>query len=551
MTSNEPPDTPDPHRATQGPADPGQPAPAATVSPPAPGGTSWIQAEIGPGRGGGTGNPGGTLRLGLPSLPRRSVGLKFILVCFLALLMVIPIMFVQGVAAERAMRAGDVTRELGSQTGGQQRLGGPVLLVPYVRPVEGTTESGARRVDIQRGYWAIFPAEGEARVNLTVSTRARSIYKVPTYLADTRFTARFDVPDALQGLPGDVTLDWTQARLVVWAGDLRGIKDALVVRLADGSTRAFEPTSDPQLLGMAAAVPNDPSSGDPYAAAATGAVAPVLANMAGAIGPDTQTEVSVDLKVTGAERISIAAFAQDTRATIGGNWPSPKFEGAFLASDRRVGQTRLSEVAAPETVEADAGTFEASWRAPFLARALPKAGPIGSDLSLGLVSSRDFAVTLVTRSEVYAGVMRALRYALLFVGSVFLAFFLFEAMGGGRAHPAQYLLVGLAQCVFYLLLLAFAEQVGFDRAFLLAAAPTVLLAAIYAGSVFSSRIKGLQALVAFAAVYGLMYVLMTLEDQALLAGAVTAFAAISAVMWLTRKVNWYADRTPDPQTGSA
>lgn len=205
-------------------------------------------------------------------------------------------------------------------------------------------------------------------------------------------------------------------------------------------------------------------------------------------------------------------------------------------------------MAPPQTVEADAGTFEASWRAPFLARALPKAGPIGSDLSLGLVSSRDFAVTLVERPEVYAGVMRALRYALLFMGSVFLAFFLFEAMGGGRAHPAQYLLVGLAQCVFYLVLLAFAEQVGFDRAFLLAAVPTVLLAATYAGSVFSSLIRGLQALVAFGAVYGLMDVLMTLEDQALLAGAVTAFAAISAVMWLTRKVNWCTDRTAGAQS---
>lgn len=530
MTSSEPPDPNSSAAADRGAVDSSR-------------GTGWIQADLGQGRG------GGTLRFGLPGLPRRSVGLKFILVCFLALLMVIPIMFVQGVASERAVRAGDVARELGSQTGGQQRLGGPVLLVPYARNVEGTTETGAPRIEVQRGHWAIFPAQGEARTNLTVSTRARSIYKVPTYLADTRFTARFDVPDALRGLPAGVTLDWTQARLVVWAGDLRGVKDALVVRLADGSTRGFEPTSDPQLLGMAAAVPAEQAgSYGTHDGGATGVVSPVLADVSGVIGPDTRTEVSVDLKVTGAERISIAAFAQDTRATITGNWPSPKFEGAFLASDRRIGQTRLSEVAPPQTVEADAGTFEASWRAPFLARALPKAGPIGSDLSLGLVSSRDFAVTLVERSEVYAGVMRALRYALLFVGSVFLAFFLFEAMGGGRAHPAQYLLVGLAQCVFYLLLLAFAEQVGFDRAFLLAAVPTVVLAASYAGSVFSSRAKGLQALLAFSAVYALMYVLMTLEDQALLAGAVTAFAAISAVMWLTRKVNWYTDRTQPVQT---
>lgn len=127
MTSSEPPD----------PASPGPQPPSSN--------TGWIQAEVGKGRG------GGTLRLGLPGLPRRSVGLKFILVCFLALLMVIPIMFVQGVAGERALRAADVSRELGSQTGGQQRLGGPVLLVPSARNVEGTIQTGAPRIEVQRG----------------------------------------------------------------------------------------------------------------------------------------------------------------------------------------------------------------------------------------------------------------------------------------------------------------------------------------------------------------------------------------------------------------
>jgi inner membrane protein len=502
------------------------------------------------------GSTGPTLRLGLPRLPARSLGLKFILVCLLALLMTIPTLFVSGIVGERAARAAQVSQELGAQTGGLQQVSGPVLLVPFSREVitEVPGDNGPRRArTIERGQWAIFAATGKADATLAVTTRARSIYKVPVFLADTTFEATFDVPAALQGMPANVTLDWSGARLMAWAGDLRGVRDVLQVTLEDGAVRSFEPGGE----GLVQTVQH--ATGEAVAAAsvdrpAETGMAPslpgqsVLADVSGVMGPETKTTVRMAMKLSGAERFSIAAFAQDTTATIRGNWDDPGFEGAFLASERRIGNRLLSETGPPRSVDGEPGTFEATWRAPFLARGLPRGGEVGGTVSFGQVADRDFAVTLVQRSEVYAGVQRAVRYALLFVSTVFLAYFLFEAMGGSRAHPAQYLLVGLAQSVFYLLLLAFAEQIGFDLAFLLAAAPTVILSAAYAGSVFRSRKQGIQAFFAFAAVYGLMYVLMTLEDQALLAGALTAFGAIAAVMWLTRKVNWYGDRTSQENT---
>jgi inner membrane protein len=503
--------------------------------------------------------PRATTFISLPGLPGRSLGLKFLLVCVLALAMVIPTFFVQGIAFERSQRAGEVASELGGQTGGRQSVSGPVLLVPYTRPTPpgealqapAGPEAGAAagttvaqpRAAITRGWWVFFPDRGEARATLAVSTRQRSIYKVPTFLADTAITTSFDMPAALASVPEGVTFDWASARLLGWVGDLRGVKEAMTITLDGGAVRTFEPSTG-QAIGSVQ-VPAGAASAD--GVAPTRPVAPVLAPVGGLIGPDTKASMRMSVKLTGAERFALVAFAQDTAASIGGNWASPKFEGAFLASDRRVGQELSSEAGEVTRVDAEAGTFEASWRAPFLARGLPRSGALGPDITLEQLGAKDFAVTLVQRSEVYSGVQRALRYALLFVGTVFLAFFLFEAMGGpagaARAHPAQYLLVGLAQSVFYLLLLAFAEQTGFDLAFLLAAVPTVLLASGYAASVFGSRTRGLQALAAFSAVYGLMYVLMTLEDQALLAGALTAFAAIAAVMRFTRKVNWYGDRT--------
>ena len=125
---------------------------------------------------------------------------------------------------------------------------------------------------------------------------------------------------------------------------------------------------------------------------------------------------------------------------------------------------------------------------------------------------------------------------------VFLAWFLFEITSKARAHPAQYVLVGLAQSMFYILLLAFAEQIGFDLAFMIAASMTVLLISAYAMSVFRSKTYGLRALGILTGIYGLIYVLMRAEDHALLAGALASFAAIALTMFMTRNIDWYGGR---------
>ncbi|MGQ0532132.1 MAG: inner membrane CreD family protein [Caulobacteraceae bacterium] len=179
-----------------------------------------------------------------------------------------------------------------------------------------------------------------------------------------------------------------------------------------------------------------------------------------------------------------------------------------------------------------------SWRVPFVARGIEKAADLGS-FNLGLASGRDMAVSFVSSDNIYQGVARAVRYGIMFIGIVFLATLIFEAVSGRKAHPAQYILVGLAQCVFYLLLLSMTEIIGFTPAFLMAAAATVALLGYYAGASFQSGAVGARAFVGLAALYGAMYVLMTLEDFALFAGSVVAFAVIAATMIATRRIDWY------------
>ena len=115
---------------------------------------------------------------------------------------------------------------------------------------------------------------------------------------------------------------------------------------------------------------------------------------------------------------------------------------------------------------------------------------------------------------------------------------------GKRVHPAQYVLIGIAQVIFYLLLLSLSERIGFDYAFLLASVATVTLLALNARWIFASRAQGVRAFVTFGCLYGLIYLLLRLEDNALLVGAIASFLAVAAAMYFTRKIDWYSSLPP-------
>jgi inner membrane protein involved in colicin E2 resistance len=146
-------------------------------------------------------------------------------------------------------------------------------------------------------------------------------------------------------------------------------------------------------------------------------------------------------------------------------------------------------------------------------------------------------------ADSYRSTRRCLHYITLFLGLVFLTYFLFEVLTGKSVHPAQYALVGIAQTIFFLLLLSLAEHLGFDLSFLIAGASTVALFAINTEWVFCSRKLALRSLAVFTSLYAYIYVLLRVEAYALLVGAISSFAAVAAAMYITRNVDWYGNGT--------
>jgi inner membrane protein len=424
----------------------------------------------------------------------RSIGLKLVLVGGLALLMSIPALFVSDVVEERAKRASDVKDEISGRTGGKQTFLGPSLTIPYTLPLISKEHSS--------GVYVVFPGKGDATVKVRTEERRRSLFRVPVYQAEVNFDATFDLTGVPSALPIGAELDWSHAGIVVGASDVRGaLADGTLT--VEGKTMTFVPAEN---------------VGEDNARLPLAYFGVRAADWA---KPNATFNVTANLRFSGAQRIAFLAFGKSTHIVVDGDWPSPGFDGGFLPVKRTISTQ----------------DFSGEWSVPFIARGAPAEG---TNTAVSGLDRTGMGISLIEVADPYQSVNRSVKYALLFVGLLFLSYFVFEATSGKRVHPAQYILVGVAHMIFYLLLLSLAERVGFDWGFLVAGGATVLLLSANAKWIFTSLAQGLRALLMFSLLYFFIYMLLRLEDNALLVGAVASFLAVAAVMYFTRNLDWYS-----------
>jgi inner membrane protein len=428
----------------------------------------------------------------------RSMGLKLLVVCGLAVLMAIPSIFVDNIVEERTKRAKDVIQEVSGRVGGQQTFLGPILSIPYTIP---PVYKGASP---ELGVYVVFPSHGDATAKVRAEERHRSLFKVPVFEADLKFDSAFDLAGVPSAAEAGAVLDWSRAGIIVGVSDARGALADGTLTL-NGKTETLTPS---EIIGNAGTDQRLPLT---YFGVSAAGVAQQNATF----------HVTTDLRFSGAQRIAVLAYGKTTHLTAQGDWPSPSFDGGFLPVTRSV---------SPQG-------FSAEWLVPFMARGIPAEG---TSHAVSTIDSTALGISFIEVADPYQSVNRSLKYVLLFVGLLFLTYFIFEVTTGKRVHPAQYVLVGVAQLIFYLLLLSLAERVGFDWGFFAAGGATVLLLSANASWIFKSRTQGFRALIVFGLLYFFIYLLLRLEDNALLVGAVASFLAVAAVMYFTRNIDWYS-----------
>jgi inner membrane protein len=350
---------------------------------------------------------------------------------------------------------------------------------------------------------------------VTSKVLRRSIYDVVVYTARVTLSGRFLPPDMAEAAGDVLAVRWGDATLALGLSDVAGLKEAASLAVNGQRQLRFQPS-----LG----IPTAPQTGIHVRLAGAGDQV-----LAGTDAPPKPFAFQLELVFGGTGSLDFAPVARETRLAMTSDWPHPSFSGAFLPVDRSI----------------NPAGFAASWRVPHLARSVPQAWSLAT-AGIDRFRPYQFGVQLYKPVDFYSLVTRAAKYAVLFLAFAFMAVFLLELLSGARVHPVQYLFVGLAMVFFYVLLLSLAEQIGFPLAYLFAAGVNAAMLSLYVGMALASRRRGAIMFAVLLLLYALLYLNLTLEDYALLVGAVLGFAALTTVMFATLRVDWSGQASPSP-----
>lgn len=446
----------------------------------------------------------------------NSPGFKFLLICGLILILTIPLLLVWGLISEREQRADGVRQTVAQEWGDSQYIDGPLLIVPYT--VKRVTGEGDKRVEEVVERRAVFlPKSLKVNGKATTKVLHRSIYDVAVYTGQLDFSGSFAAPDIAEVVADAQSVRWRDAVLAVAISDVSGLKEAASLTIDGAQALAFEPSIGvPAMRGGGIHVRLAPAAS---LFATQGADAAPI----GIKGFDFKFALALN----GSSELTFAPVAQETTVDLTSDWSDPSFTGAFLPNDRAVEPT----------------SFSAKWQIPHLARSVPQSWSL-AEQDLERMSPYAFGVRFIVPVDFYQIVSRAAKYAMMFLATAFMAVFVLETHSARQVHPVQYLFVGLSMIFFYVLLLSFAEQIGFLGAYLIAAFATGGLLSLYAARVQGSLNKGLIMAGVFFVLYGLLYLILQLEDYALLAGAVAGFVMLAVVMFATLNVDWSGQKRP-------
>lgn len=432
----------------------------------------------------------------LQGLQKTPLG-RIVLTGVLVLLLQIPILKISGVIEQRSQSRDDAIADIAGKWGHRQALVGPYLVVPYKYHWIETDPQGKKipRESIREAQFLpeTLSIDGETRSE----TRHRGIFEVPVYRADLRLKGRFTRPSFEEWSTQSKDILWDRARLVMRISDPRAISSQLAV-LWNGDTLAFLP-------------------GTGCEEQVSGVHAPLKGHLR-----QKEFEFSLAVALNGSDGLSLAPFAEHTDVRLQSNWPHPSFQGNWLPREHSV----------------DAAGFTASWSISHLGRNYPQKMQ-GMEGYKQQIQMSEFGVDFISPVDTYRVTDRLVKYALLFLGLTFITLWLFELMSQLRVHPVQYLLVGSAMCLFYLLQLSLAEHLGLLRSYLIASSAVTGLVSAYCLSVLKSPGRAGIIGSVLALLYGYLYVLLQVQDYALLIGSVGLFVTLAIVMYVTRRIDWY------------
>lgn len=419
----------------------------------------------------------------------ESVILKAFGIGIIILLLLIPQNMISSLINERSYRQKEAISEVSQKWGNAQTLIGPVLYIPYKKHYE---EDHEKKYKTSVAFF--LPEELLINGEVVPEEKKRGIFKIPIYTYNGTIQGHFIPPAMPEWEDENIEVLYQQAKVLFGLTDLAGINNEMNIQWNEKSIPMSPglPKNNVLKKGIHAPVP--------------------ISN--------TKMPFELNISLNGTQQLSFAPVGKNTEAKLNSTWPTPSFNGSYLTDNNNVSNEG----------------FEAYWKVLSLNRNYPQKWLDGNNYNL---HNEVFGVELFKGNDHYKLNTRSIKYAILIILLIFTTYFFFEILKKQRVHPFQYIMIGLAISIFYLLLLSFSEHYGFNAAYGIGSVAVIGLILIYSHSILKNN-KLLSILgFALAAVFSFIYIILQMEDFALLAGSIGLFVVLATVMIVSRKVNWY------------
>ncbi|NDV69601.1 cell envelope integrity protein CreD [Dysgonomonas sp. 25] len=427
----------------------------------------------------------------------NNILIKGLIVALMIIVMLIPIQLVKNLIEERENNKVTVDAEVNEKWGGSQQLTGPILVVPYEPSIRIQAGKEPPKGEPKLEYAYFLPDNMTIDSDLQTEERGRSLFKALVYQAKMKIAGSFSFPDNEKLHIKDEKMHWEEAYLVIGISDLQGIKNRIELNV------------NGELLAVQPGVPRGGVTG-------SGITIPLsLAQKK----KDEKINFSFDLLLNGTEDLSYSLAAKEMQVNMQSDWSTVSFTGNTFPTERDFtnGFTAKWDLFDYNTTNVFAWTGENN----------------------SMLSDSNFGVSLRMPVNQYQMNMRAVKYAIMFIALTFVAFFLVEILSRRRIHPMQYVLVSFALIIFYTLLLSLSEHIGFELSYLISAIAIVAMVSLYSLTIFSRKKHAAMMGGCLAILYSFLYIVLQLENLALLFGSVGLFLALAIVMYASRKIDWY------------
>ncbi len=436
---------------------------------------------------------------------KTSITAKLILMSALTLLLMIPLTLIQDLIQERKTRQESVALELNAKWGNEVLLYGPILKVPYKTYEESvkfneTTQQTEKyqKTIIQHAYF--FPKTLDINTDVETIQKKRNNFDTTVFTADMRTSGSFDIPDFSMKAVAQEDIVWDKATLIIKTTNLKGLKSEVKLDL-NGNTYNFEalPSNKTNLntLESAYIALNDLPS-------------------------EATRNFNFNLSYNGSRRIRFIPIGKVTNVQMTSDWKHPKHTGSFITQNKRT---------------LDDGGFEAHWKLLHTNRSFSQQYFVVLPNLLNYAFGTDFIIP----ADEYQQSERAAKYGFLVIGLTFLVFFLIQTLSKISIHPFQYLMIGIALVMFYTLLISISEHSSFLKAYLIAGIAVIVMITLYSKSILKNWKFPVFIGTTLTALYSFIYVIIQLEDFALLVGSIGLFIILGIVMYVSRKIDWQFD----------